>query len=310
MIKIKYKAHVANEGWQDEVCNGQIAGTIGQHKAIEAVRITGIEVPEGVNLGVAGHALVQDMGWGEDAVINQDIGSTGKGKHLEAIKLGLYGENATDYDIWYRLHIENIGFMDWCRDSEPNGTEGQNLQAEAIQIFLVNKNENFWPASNTTIPFEKMEKEIAPPEPAPEPSDSKRKRIIDMAASHIGEAGTEFQARMGIPNQDWCAAFVSCIFIDCGLRDLTIISTYVPSVVEWAQSKGYWRGRGSGYQPKSGDLIIYDFNSNGTGDHIGIVHSSTGFYSTNAVEGNTGTPRRVRMQNRTSGILGYVAIPF
>ena len=131
-----------------------------------------------------------------------------------------------------------------------------------------------------------------------------------MAASHIGESGSEFQARMGIPGQDWCAAFVSCIFIDCGLRDLMYIHTYVPYIVDWAKEKGYWRGRGSNYQPKSGDPVIFDFNSNGTGDHIGITHSSTGFYNTNSVEGNTGSPRLVRMQHRTSGILGYIEIPF
>lgn len=308
MLKIKYQAHVAGEGWQAEVCNGQIAGTVGQNKAIEAVRITGIEVPDGVNLGVAGHALVQDMGWGEDAVINQDIGSTGQNKHLEAIKLGLYGDNATDYDIWYRLHVQDKGFLDWCRNSEPNGTEGENLQAEAIQIFLVNKNENFWPASNTTIPFEKMEKEVAPVQPAAESEASIRKRIIDTAASHIGESGSEFQARMGIPGGEWCNATVSCIFIDCGLRNLIPITTYVPTTQQWAMNNGKWRGVNSGYMPQSGDLVIYDFNGNGTGDHIGIVHSATSARNINAVEGNTGSPRRVRMVGRTSGILGYVKI--
>lgn len=311
MIKIKYQAHVAGEGWQPEVYNGQIAGTVGQHKAIEAVRITGIETDDGANIGVAGRALVRDLGWSaEDAVNGQDIGSTGLNKPLEAIKLGLFGADADKYDIWYRLHVENKGFLPPVRDFEPSGTEGMGLQAEAIQIFLHKKSDNFWYASDTMVPFEKFQKEIAPPQPVQESSDSKRKRLIDLAASHIGESGTEFQARMGIPNLDWCAATVCCDFIDAGLRDMIVISNWVPDFVDFAKENGYWRGRGSNYQPLSGDLIIFDFNGNGTADHIGIVHSSTGFWNTYSVEGNTGDPRRVRMQHRTDYILGYVALPF
>lgn len=311
MIKIKYQAHVAGEGWQDEVYNGQIAGTVGQNKAIEAIRITGIEgLDEGVNLGVVLQAHVQDYGWVDEVTNSMDCGSTGLGKHLEAIKINVFGENASEYEIWYRLHVQDKGFLGWVRNGEPSGTEGGNIQAEAIQIFLRKKNENFWMASDTTIPFEKIEKEIAPPQPQEESADSKRKRVIDMAASHVGESGTEFQARMGIPGQDWCAAFVSCIFIDCGLRNLIPITVSVPTAQGWAKNNGTWRSVNSGYTPKSGDLVIYDFNSNGTGDHIGIVHSVPNNNTIFAVEGNTGSPRLVRMQGRTSGIIGYIAVGY
>ena len=307
MLEIKYQAHVSGEGWQNEVENGQIAGTVGEHKAIEAIRITGIEgLPEGTNLGVTGIAHVQDIGWGNDSPTGTDIGSTGLGKHLEAVKLNVFGNDADKYEVWYRLHVENMGFLNWCRNGEPNGTEGGNLQAEAVQIFLRNKAENFWPAVDTTIPFEKIIKEVQEPVPQEEPESSKRKRIIDEAASHIGEAGTEFQARMGIPGEDWCAAFVSCIFIDCGLRNLIPITTYVPTTQEWAINNGKWRSVNSGYMPQSGDLVIYDFNGNGTGDHIGIVHSATSARNINAVEGNTGSPRQVMMRHRDSDILGYI----
>src|SRR5205823_2752690 len=34
-----YRAFVENVGWQDEVCNGQIAGTVGQSLRMEALRI-------------------------------------------------------------------------------------------------------------------------------------------------------------------------------------------------------------------------------------------------------------------------------
>lgn len=308
-MKIKYQAYISGQGWQPEVENGMIAGTVGEHKAIEAVRITALEgLPEGTNLGVTGIAHVQDIGWGNDSPTGTDIGSTGLNKHLEAIKLNVFGESASDYEVWYHLHVENLGFLNWCRNGEPNGTEGGNLQAEAIQIFLRNKNENFWPAVDTTIPFEKIQKEIEQPRPSAEESIAeKRKRIIDTAAAHIGESGLEFQNRMGIQNQPWCAAFASCVFIDCGFKELIPITVSVPTMQDWAIENGKWHPAGSGYQPQSADLIIYDFNGNGTGDHVGIVHSSNGFNDTNAVEGNTGSPRQVMMRHRIEYILGYIS---
>lgn len=135
-----------------------------------------------------------------------------------------------------------------------------------------------------------------------------RKKVIDTAASHVGQGGAEFQNRMGIPGMDWCAAFVSCMFEDAGFRDRIPRSSYVPDFQSWAQNQGIWRGTDGSYMPNAGDLVIFDFNGNGSGDHIGIVHSVRGPRDINTVEGNTGSPRKVELKPRSSGILGYVAV--
>jgi len=36
---ICYQAHVQNIGWQSQVCNNQVAGTVGQSLRLEAIRI-------------------------------------------------------------------------------------------------------------------------------------------------------------------------------------------------------------------------------------------------------------------------------
>ena len=59
--KIIYKTHVQSYGWQKEVENGALAGTTGQGKRIEAIKIT---LPDSDYTGnVEYQAYVQGIGW-------------------------------------------------------------------------------------------------------------------------------------------------------------------------------------------------------------------------------------------------------
>ena len=55
-----------------------------------------------------------------------------------------------NYDIYYRVHVGNIGWLDWAKNGETAGTEGYSKQIEAIQIELVKKGENS--PGRTTMP--------------------------------------------------------------------------------------------------------------------------------------------------------------
>ena len=57
-----------------------------------------------------------------------------------------------------------------------------------------------------------------------------------------------------------------------------------------------WGGR------KRGDIVLFDFNNNGTSDHIGIVVSVNSDGSITTVEGNTGSGNNTnggQVQKRT-----------
>lgn len=56
---------------------------------------------------------------------------TDQGKRLEAIKIRLTGTDANKYSIWYRVHVQNEAWQEWCRDGDVAGTTGQALRAEA-----------------------------------------------------------------------------------------------------------------------------------------------------------------------------------
>lgn len=315
--KIKYMAHVAGDGWQTEVEDGAIAGTVGRSQALECFRITG-GLPEGV--GVHAFAHVQDLGWSAGNIQGEDVGSTGLGKHIEAVKMGLFGENADKYTIWYRLHVADRGFLDWCRDGELNGTVGGNVQAEAIQIILRRKDENFWPASNQLYAFEDLTEYMRSLREAAaaanrESEDSKRARVIARAQSELGyTSGTSEDSKYGRKYSgayagSWCAFFVMSCFDDEGLKDAIPFSSYCPTIVDTAKKWGTWHAAGT-YTPKTGDLVLYDFNYNNVSDHVGIVESVPYNGAVYAIEGNTGSPVGVYRKLRTSGILGYVTPRF
>ena len=67
------------------------------------------------------------------------IGTVGKALRLEAIQIKLTGDLAENYDIYYRVHVQKIGWMDWAKNGETAGTVGQSLRVEALEIKLVEK---------------------------------------------------------------------------------------------------------------------------------------------------------------------------
>ncbi|MBS5059319.1 MAG: Ig domain-containing protein, partial [Collinsella sp.] len=66
-------------------------------------------------------------------------GTTGQGRAVEAVRLRLTGSLAKDYDVYYRVHASNIGWMAWAKDGEEAGTTGFGRSVEAVQIRLVKK---------------------------------------------------------------------------------------------------------------------------------------------------------------------------
>lgn len=298
MATIKYRAHCAEIGWQGPVEDGSIAGTIGEHRALEAFRIEEINLP---GVGVHAFAHVQDIGWSGGNIQGEDVGSTGLAKHIEAVKMGLFGENADKYDIFYRLHIQDKGFLNWSANGAINGTVGGNVQAEAIQIFVTEKGSNKYPVVDSIESFA----DLTPP-PAPQPAAvDRRQLLLDTARSYIGylsysdEDSWFGQQYAGSMAGAWCAYFVRWC---CDASGVGFPATgYCPTVVEWAQQNGRWTGN-----PEPGFLVLYDFNYNGTSDHIGIVEQVIDSGHIIAIEGNTGDPTGVYRKDRDYGILGYV----
>lgn len=125
-----YQAHASGKGWMDAV-NGGIAGTVGQNRALEAIKID----MRKLDFKIKARAHIQNIGLKDFGYIKHDtvIGTTGKGLHLEAIELiaeGLKGKK-----LQTRVHIQDIGWTRWT--SGMIGTVGMNKKIEAIELRLV-----------------------------------------------------------------------------------------------------------------------------------------------------------------------------
>ncbi len=127
-----YQAHVSDIGWQTYTTG--TAGTTGQGKAVEAINATVINNPGGE---LKGSGYVHGSGW--QSYATGTIGTTGQSKALEAVKYQLTGTLASKYDIYYRVHVSNIGWLGWAKNGEEAGTEGYNYSIEAIEMKLVSK---------------------------------------------------------------------------------------------------------------------------------------------------------------------------
>lgn len=132
---IFYSTHVQDVGWQDYKLDGDTAGTTGRSKRLEAIKISGYNLPKGVSLKYQTH--IQDIGWQGWKGNNILSGTEGKSKRLEAIRIKL--EGSSEYSVRYRVHVQDIGWQDWCYDGETSGTFGLSKRLEGIQIQIVPK---------------------------------------------------------------------------------------------------------------------------------------------------------------------------
>lgn len=125
-----YQAHVSGKGWMDAV-NGGTAGTVGQNRALEAIKID----MRKLDFKIKARAHIQNIGLKDFGYIKHDtvIGTTGKGLQMEAIELIADGLNGKKLQT--RVHIQDIGWTRWT--SGMIGTVGMNKKIEAIEIRLV-----------------------------------------------------------------------------------------------------------------------------------------------------------------------------
>ena len=134
--EVQYQAHVSDIGWQNIVTNGALAGTTGQNKGIEALKL---QLSNARNGGIEYRAHVRDIGWQDYVSNGQQAGTTGQAKPVEAVSIRLTGKAEEQYDIYYRVHSSDFGWLGWAKNGEDAGTQGYAKKAEAIEICLVKK---------------------------------------------------------------------------------------------------------------------------------------------------------------------------
>ncbi len=130
---LKYQAHTQDIGWREWVRDGQIAGSVGKAKQLEALRIDVGNLP----LKLKAKVHIQNIGWVTIDNITKDtvIGTTGKRLRIEAIELDEI-ENKTGKKLYYQAHLANTGWTGKVPANYATGTVGLKKAIEAIKIWL------------------------------------------------------------------------------------------------------------------------------------------------------------------------------
>ena len=131
--------------------------------------------------------------------------------------------------------------------------------------------------------------------------------IVEVALTQIGnEGGQPYWSWYGFDSRvEWCACFVSWCADQCGYIDSGLIPKFSGCVdgANWFKSNNRWYDRN--YEPKAGDIIFFDWEGDGTTDHVGIVEKcENGTVYT--VEGNSSDACKQRQYTvGSSSIYGY-----
>lgn len=98
-------------------------------------------------------------------------------------------------------------------------------------------------------------------------------KITQVAAQQIGnQGGKKFWSWYGFNNRvEWCACYVSWCADQCGYIKEGIIPKFsaVSDGISWFENKNQWQK--PGYRPMPGDIIFFDWQGDGSCDHVGIV---------------------------------------
>ena len=131
--------------------------------------------------------------------------------------------------------------------------------------------------------------------------------IVEVALTQLGnQGGQPYWSWYGFDSRvEWCACFVSWCADQCGYIESGLVLKFAGCVdgANWFKSNGKWQDRT--YEPKVGDIIFFDWEGDGTTDHVGIVEKcENGTVYT--VEGNSGDACKQRQYAvGSSNIYGY-----
>ena len=97
--------------------------------------------------------------------------------------------------------------------------------------------------------------------------------LVQIAKSQLGNVGGQpYWSWYGYNSRvEWCATFVSWVANEAGYIDSNVIPKFagVYTGIEWFKMMGQWKD--NSYIPNEGAIIFYDWETDGSPDHVAIV---------------------------------------
>ena len=117
--------------------------------------------------------------------------------------------------------------------------------------------------------------------------------LVELAKRQVGNVGGyPYWSWYGFNSRvEWCACFVSWCYGQMGLSEPRFAACQSQGI-PWFQSHGQWGARG--YENIApGDSIFFDWDLDGSADHVGIVIGTDGS-RVYTVEGNSGDACKIK----------------
>ena len=118
--------------WQATVKDGEVSGTTGKSLSIGRLRVQ-LSSPSSYG-GINYQVSTDGTDWSNAVSDGGDAGVSGSA--LKAVRLSLTGAAAKYCDVWYCVHVSNIGWLGWTRNGCDAGTEISSNAIEAIQVVV------------------------------------------------------------------------------------------------------------------------------------------------------------------------------
>ncbi len=131
------------------------------------------------------------------------------------------------------------------------------------------------------------------------------KNTVDIALSQVGNVGGQpYWSWYGFGGRvEWCATYVSWVLNQAGYTEPKFAACQSQGVPYFSNA-GRWASRGYS-DIAAGDVIFFDWEGDGSSDHVGIVVGTDGS-RVYTVEGNSGDACKVRDYDLNSSvIMGY-----
>ncbi len=136
-IDIQYQSYL-NGKWQDMVNNGVTSGTVGKKIPINGYKI---HINDGLLDDWIQYRSYLNGKWQEYVSSGDLSGLMNSDSIIEMMQIKLTDEVSQFYDVYYRVHVSDVGWLDWTCNDQVTGSLGYGEQIEALEIRLLEKSD-------------------------------------------------------------------------------------------------------------------------------------------------------------------------
>ena len=131
-VSVTYNSFLAGSGWQGNRKDGQTSGAAGVSARVQLINASLSDSSHG---GIQ-YSLCKPAGtwtsWSSNG------GQCGEGgTNPIALRMSLTGDYAALYNVWYRVHIANVGWLDWTNNGAAAGNDSPDNPIEAYEVRVL-----------------------------------------------------------------------------------------------------------------------------------------------------------------------------